>query len=89
MWAVRVALHRGLPVVFWRSAAHMHTVSGGAAAREMESVPRVLMGEFEAVVRLGLWEIFDRDGSEVTTDETATSNILDRLVETLPDVVLL
>lgn len=52
-------------------------------------MPRVLMGEFDAVVRLGLREIFDRDGSDVTTDETATSNILDRLVETLPDVVLL
>lgn len=52
-------------------------------------MPRVLMGEFEAMVRRGLREIFERDGSDVTTVETTTEEILDRLVEIPPDVVLL
>jgi DNA-binding NarL/FixJ family response regulator len=51
-------------------------------------VARVLMGDFGAIVRLGLWDILE-DGGDLVTEETATSQVLDRLVATVPDVVVL
>ena len=48
---------------------------------------RVLMGDFGALHRLGLQEILCRDGIELM--ETNARNVVERLVEALPDVVVL
>jgi DNA-binding NarL/FixJ family response regulator len=48
---------------------------------------RVLMGDFEALHRLGLEQILRVDGIELV--DTAGTNVLDRLLEALPDVIVL
>jgi DNA-binding NarL/FixJ family response regulator len=50
---------------------------------------RVLMGDFGAIVRLGLREVFDGEGLDLVAEEAVTGDILERLVEALPDVVML
>lgn len=50
---------------------------------------RVLMGDFGAIVRLGLWEIFEGTERDVVAEETATADLMERLVAALPDVVVL
>jgi DNA-binding NarL/FixJ family response regulator len=52
-------------------------------------VARVLIGQFDAMVGLGLKQILDADGSGVVAMEVPTDALLDRLVETSPDVVVL
>ena len=49
---------------------------------------RVLMGDFGAIVRLGLWDILE-EGSDLMTEETATGDVLQRIVTLVPDVVIL
>lgn len=49
---------------------------------------RVLMGDFGAIVRLGLWEIFE-GGSGVVAEEASTVDLMERLVAVAPDVVVL
>lgn len=51
-------------------------------------MPRVLMGDFAAMVGLGLREILDMDGTDVTTEHTPTCELLDRVADVMPDVVL-
>jgi DNA-binding NarL/FixJ family response regulator len=51
-------------------------------------VIRVLLGDFEAIVRLGLWNIFAESG-ELVTEESSTTTLVDRLVDIAPDVVML
>ncbi|MET0423507.1 MAG: hypothetical protein ABW046_06510 [Actinoplanes sp.] len=48
---------------------------------------RVLMGDFEALHRLGLEQILRVDGIELV--DTAGADMLDRLIEALPDVIVL
>jgi DNA-binding NarL/FixJ family response regulator len=48
---------------------------------------RVLMGDFEALHRLGLEEILRVDGIELM--HTAGTDVLDQLLEALPDVIVL
>jgi CheY-like chemotaxis protein len=48
---------------------------------------RVLMGNFSALHRLGFEEILRGDGIELV--ETTDADVVDRLVEALPDVVVL
>jgi chemotaxis response regulator CheB len=48
---------------------------------------RVLMGDFDALLRLGFREIFN--DAHVELIETDGDEVLSRLVETLPDVVVL
>jgi DNA-binding NarL/FixJ family response regulator len=48
---------------------------------------RVLMGDFEALHRLGLEDILRVDGIELM--DTAGRDVLDRLLEALPDVIVL
>lgn len=48
---------------------------------------RVLMGDFEALHRLGLEDILRVDGIELM--HTAGTDVLDRLLEALPDVIVL
>jgi AmiR/NasT family two-component response regulator len=48
---------------------------------------RVLVGDFSALHRLGFEHILDRDGIELV--ETVPGDVVDRLVEALPDVVVL
>jgi DNA-binding NarL/FixJ family response regulator len=49
---------------------------------------RVLMGDFEALHRLGLEEILRVDGIELV-DTGRGADVLDRLLEALPDVIVL
>lgn len=46
------------------------------------------MGDFGAIVRLGLWEIFETD-LNVVAEEAATGELMERLVAVLPDAVVL
>jgi CheY-like chemotaxis protein len=48
---------------------------------------RVLMGDFSALHRLGFQEILRGDGIELV--ETTDADVVDRLVEALPDVIVL
>jgi DNA-binding NarL/FixJ family response regulator len=48
---------------------------------------RVLMGDFEALHRLGLEQILRVDGIELV--DTDGGEVLDRLLEALPDVIVL
>ncbi|BFU44273.1 hypothetical protein [Krasilnikovia sp. MM14-A1004] len=48
---------------------------------------RVLMGDFSALHRLGLEDILRRDGIELI--DTAGTDVLARLLEALPDVIVL
>lgn len=48
---------------------------------------RVLMGDFDALYRLGLREILDRDGAQVV--EAGADRLLERLIDTLPHVVVM
>lgn len=48
---------------------------------------RVLMGDFSALHRLGFEDILRVDGIEIV--ETAGADVVGRLVEALPDVVVL
>jgi DNA-binding NarL/FixJ family response regulator len=48
---------------------------------------RVLMGDFSALHRLGLKDILRVDGIELM--ETAGTDVVGRLVEALPDVIVL
>ena len=48
---------------------------------------RVLMGDFSALHRLGFEEILRGDGIELV--ETGDADVVDRLVEALPDVIVL
>ena len=49
---------------------------------------RVLLGDFGAIVRLGLWDIFE-ERADLVTEETATSDIVESMLVMLPDVVVL
>ncbi|MEU4237151.1 hypothetical protein [Actinoplanes sp. NPDC026619] len=48
---------------------------------------RVLMGDFEALHRLGIEQILRADGIELV--ETTGDDVLGRLLEALPDVIVL
>ncbi|MDQ3735380.1 MAG: hypothetical protein M3400_15530 [Actinomycetota bacterium] len=50
---------------------------------------RVLLGDFGAIIRLGLRDIVDDDERSIVAEETASDGILERLHTTLPDVVVL
>lgn len=52
-------------------------------------MPYVLMGDFGAIVRLGFREIFDGQEVGLVTRQTPTRELVDRLVEEPPDVVML
>lgn len=49
---------------------------------------RVLLGDFGAIVRLGLREVLE-EGQLLVAEETPATQILDRLVRSLPDAVVL
>lgn len=49
---------------------------------------RVLLGDFGAIVRLGLREVLE-EGQLLVAEEAPADEILDRLVVTLPDAVVL
>ncbi len=51
---------------------------------------RVLIGEVGAIVRLGLRQLIAGDGScEVVAEQLGPADLMDRLVDSRPDVVLL
>ena len=62
-------------------AANRQLRSGG------EAMTRVLMGDFEALHRLGLEQILRVDGIELV--DSKGENVLDRICEALPDVIVL
>lgn len=49
---------------------------------------RVLIGAFESVLRLGLKESLIEEGVDVVAESSLSTDTLDRLIETLPDVVV-
>ncbi|MBW3605395.1 MAG: hypothetical protein KY460_10900 [Actinobacteria bacterium] len=49
---------------------------------------RVLLGDFGAIVRLGLREVLE-DGQLLVAEDAPADEILERLVGTLPDAVVL
>lgn len=49
---------------------------------------RVLLGDFGAIVRLGLREVLE-EGQLLVAEDAPADEILDRLVGTLPDAVVL
>ena len=51
-------------------------------------MPRVLIGDFGAIARLGLREFLDEQGFEVVAEDTEAERIIDRLTEFRPDVVV-
>jgi len=53
------------------------------------SGPRVLIGDFGAIARLGLREFLDEEGFEIVAEETVPGGILDLLTEVRPDVVVI
>lgn len=55
----------------------------------MAAVPRVLIGGMGAITRLGLREYFEDGGVDVVAEEVDTGQVLERMVEALPDVVVL
>lgn len=50
---------------------------------------RVLLGHFGNIVRLGLDELLREQGCEVVADDGQGEALVDRLVNALPDVVVL
>ena len=53
-------------------------------------MPRVVIGDFGAIARLGLREFLDQEGIEVVAEgETGSTDILELLTEVRPDVVVL
>lgn len=52
-------------------------------------VTRVLIGEFGAIFRAGLADLLAEAGCDVLPDDHASGGILERLVDSQPDVVLL
>lgn len=50
---------------------------------------RVLLGDFGAIIRLGLRDIVDDEDRSIVAEETASGSILELLHTTLPDVVVL
>ena len=52
-------------------------------------MPRVLLGVFGAVARLGLRELLEEEGFEVVSEEHSPQRILPRLKEDSLDVVIL
>jgi DNA-binding NarL/FixJ family response regulator len=54
-----------------------------------EQVPRVLIGDFGAIARLGLQRFRDEEGFEVVAEPGASQGLLDRLAEASPDVVVI
>lgn len=50
---------------------------------------RVLLGDFGAIVRLGFRELLEEGATGLVAEEVACADIVDRLVSSLPDVVLL
>jgi len=49
----------------------------------------VLIGDFGAIARLGLREFLDEQGFEVVAEEEAADNLMDRVTEARPEVVVL
>jgi AmiR/NasT family two-component response regulator len=56
---------------------------------EIAVVTRVLIGEFGAIFRAGLADLLSEAGCDVIPDDLASGGILERLVDSQPDVVLL
>lgn len=56
---------------------------------EREAVPRVLIGDFGVIARLGLREFLRERGFEVVAEKEAADGIIDRLTSVRPDVVVL
>lgn len=61
-------------------------ILGGEAREEVRAVTRVLMGDFSALHRLGIEAILRQDGIELMD---AGDDVLARLLEALPDVIVL
>ena len=51
-------------------------------------MPRVLIGDFGAIARLGLRDFLDEQGFDVVAEDSGAERILDRLTEFRPDVVV-
>jgi len=51
-------------------------------------VPRVLIGDFGSVLRLGLKDLLDEEGLDVVAESSVSLGTLDRLIESLPDIVV-
>lgn len=52
-------------------------------------MPRVLIGEFGAIERLGIKELLDQEGCEVVAEEPTSDGLIERVLSALPDVVLI
>lgn len=52
-------------------------------------MPRVMICGMGAITRLGLRECFDDEGVDVVAEEIDTTRLVDRMVDALPDVVVL
>lgn len=55
----------------------------------MNGVRRVLLGHFGSVFRIGLDDLLRERGYEVVAEESLGQALVDRLVDALPDVVML
>ncbi|MCP3993685.1 MAG: hypothetical protein GY722_01270 [bacterium] len=49
---------------------------------------RVLIGDFGAIVRLGLREILDEEGMTLVAEESPSQELMCRFLESRPDVVV-
>ncbi|MDQ3986710.1 MAG: response regulator [Actinomycetota bacterium] len=49
---------------------------------------RVLLGDFGAIARLGLREFLEEDGVDIVAEDSKSENVLQRLNEARPDVVV-
>ncbi|MEA2931226.1 MAG: hypothetical protein QOI56_11 [Actinomycetota bacterium] len=55
----------------------------------MKGLRRVLLGHFGSVFRIGLDDLLRERGYEVVAEEIREQTLVDRLVDALPDVVML
>ena len=51
-------------------------------------MPRVLIGDFGAIARMGLREFLDKEGFTVVAEAGGTQTVLDQLTQLRPDVVV-
>ncbi len=52
-------------------------------------MPRILIGDFGAIARLGLREFLEEEGFDVVAEEQPGDRVMERLTKVRPDVVVL
>ena len=80
-------MHEGLPVVFWAPVSSPRSVT--TEGRGEPVVTRVLIGEFGAIFRAGFADLLAEAGCDILPAADASGGILEQLMDSQPDVVLL